>query len=153
MPSRLHTPLRRTWLFLLVLPMALLSSCGRDEVASGNIVGPSTGPRVDESLLALAVIGGAPVGITSLFERMDEVHLWVRWANLLPPHEAEAVWFNPSGSEVASSIVPIDTGPSDQVTDFVLELTPSSTYGRWQVQLYLDGVLQRSHVFDVVDVP
>jgi hypothetical protein len=140
-------------LFLVVLPLVLVSACSKDEVASGNIVGPSTGPRVDESILALDVVGGAPVGITSIFQRNDVVHLWVRWANLLPPHQAEAVWFNPSGSEVTSSIVPIDSGPSDQVTEFLLELNSGSTYGRWQVLLYLDGALQRGHVFDVVDVP
>lgn len=133
--------------------LVLLSSCGKDEVASGSLVGPSDSPRVDESLLALGVVAGAPVGITSLFERIDDVHLWVRWANLMPTHEAEAVWFNPAGVEAASAIVTIDAGPSDQVTDFLLELTSSSSFGRWEVLLYLDGSLQRSHVFDVIDTP
>lgn len=47
----------------------------------------------------------------------------------------------------------IGEGPSDQITDFLLELTASSSVGRWEVILYLDGILQRSHVFDVVDTP
>jgi hypothetical protein len=153
MPSKARGPLQASGLFLLILPLVFLSACSKDEVATGNVLGPSTGPRVDESVLALEVLAGAPVGITSIFERTDVVHLWVRWANLVPPHQAEAVWFNPSANEVASSVVSIDTGPSNQVTDFRLELNAGSTYGRWQVLLYLDGALQRGHVFDVVDVP
>ena len=116
-------------------------------------MGPSVGPRVDESLLALGVVAGAPVGITSLFERSDTVHLWVRWANLVPTHDAEAVWLDPDGMEIASAIVTISDGPTNQVTDFLLELTPSSMIGRWEVLLYLDGNLQRSHVFDVIPTP
>jgi len=130
-----------------------LSSCGEDEKASGELVGPSGGPRVDESVLALDVIDGVPVGITSLFLQEDVVHLWVRWEGLAPPHETEAVWFDPIGQEVDSAVVGIANGPSDQVTDFSLELTLSSTVGRWEVALYLDGGLQRSHTFDVVDAP
>ena len=154
MPTSLRRGLRRTvWFPLVAISLMLLSSCGKDEVASGSLVGPTVGPRVDESLLALGVFNGVPVGITSLFEQLDDVHLWVRWANLVPTHEAEAVWFDPAGAEVAFAVVNIGEGPSDQVTDFLLELTSSSSVGRWEVLLYLDGALQRSHVFDVVDTP
>lgn len=144
---------RATWLALLLLATSLLTSCSKDETASGTLVGPSIGPRVDESQLALDVIEGAPVGITPLFVRTDVVHLWVRWANLAPPHQGEAVWFNPVGTEVASALVTISAGPSDQVTDFRLDLTPTSTLGRWVVSLYLDGTFHRSHAFDVIDIP
>lgn len=141
------------YLALVLISILFLSSCGEDEKASAELVGPSGGPRVDESVLALDVIDGVPVGITTLFIQEDIVHLWVRWEGLAPPHEAEAVWFDPIGEEVASAVVGIVDGPSDQVTDFSLELTPSSTLGRWEVALYLDGGLQRSHAFDVFDTP
>jgi len=137
----------------VLLSLFLLASCGEDEKAEGQLVGPSGGPRVDESVLALDVIAGVPVGITSLFLQGDLVHLWVRWEGLEPPHETEAVWFDPYGEEVTSAVVGIAAGPADQVTDFSLELTGSSTLGRWEVALYLDGDLQRSHAFDVADAP
>jgi len=154
MPTTLRTGVRRiAWFFSMSILLLQLTSCGKDEAASGALIGPSVGPRVDESLLALGVIAGAPVGITAIFERTDEVHLWVRWANLVPTHEAEAVWLNPAGTEIAAAVVTITDGPTNQVTDFLLQLTPSSTLGRWEVLLYLDGDLQRSHVFDVIPSP
>jgi hypothetical protein len=145
--------LKVPYLALVLVSSLLLSSCSEDEKASAELVGPSGGPRVDESVLALDVVNGVPVGITSLFIQEDIVHLWVRWEGLEPPHEAEAVWFDPVGEEVASAVVPIVDGPPDQVTDFSLELTPSSTPGRWEVALYLDSGLQRSHTFDVIEAP
>ena len=42
---------------------------------------------------------------------------------------------------------------SEQITDFSLELSFSSEVGRWEVVLYLDGELHRSHVFYVYDSP
>ena len=98
-------------------------------------------------------MNGVPVGITSYFEQGDDVHLWVRWAELEPPHETEAVWYNPSNQEVASALVTIADGPTGQVTQFSLDLPASATVGRWEVALYLDGALQRSYVFDVFGTP
>jgi hypothetical protein len=144
---------RVSYLASVLVSLLLLSSCGEDEEASGELVGPSGGPRVDESVLALGVVDGVPVGITSLFLQEDIVHLWVRWEGLAPPHETDAVWFDPIGQEVDSAVVGIADGPSDQITDFSLELTLSSTVGRWEVALYLDSALQRSHTFDVVEAP
>lgn len=128
------------------------AACG-SERASGELLGPLAGPRVAGSELCLAVVDGRPVAITDLFERSDDVHLWVHWENLEPPHAVEAVWFNPSGSEVESTIIDIPAGPSERVTVFRLELAPGSALGRWQVELHLDGDFMRSHAFDVVPSP
>ena len=138
---------------LLLASLVFLCSCSEDEKAAANLVIPDAGPQVDDSLLALDVIDGVPVGITDYFEQDEIVHLWVRWEGLSPPHQAEAVWYDPYDAEVAAATVPIAAGPADQVTDFSLELTSSSTTGRWEVFLYLDGELHRSHAFDVFDTP
>ncbi len=153
---RLHrqrTTRRLSYVALVSISVLFLSSCSEDETAGANLVAPVVGPRVDESVLALDVVNGVPVGITSYFEQDEIVHLWVRWEKLDPPHEAEAVWYDPSAQEVAAAMVAIAGGPSSQITEFSLELTPSSATGRWEVVLFLDGGLQRSHAFDVFDAP
>ena len=138
---------------LMPAALVLLCSCSDDEKAGGAIVVPDSGPQVDDSVLALDVIDGVPVGITNDYLQDEVVHLWVRWKGLVPPHVAEAVWYDPDAAEVASASVPIAGGPDSQVTDFSLDLTLSSTAGRWEVVLYLDGKLQRSHVFNVFIAP
>ncbi len=116
------------------------------------MVGPLTGARVAESVLALAVVNGVPIGITDTFEQGEHVNLWVHWEALDPPHEAEAVWFDPDGAEVDFTILDIDESAAEQVTVFTLELTTVSQIGRWDVDLFLDGELQRGHSFLVVDL-
>ena len=154
MPAHRQRGTRRVpSLALVLISILLLSSCSDDEKAGASIVLPAAGPRVDESVLALDVLNGMPVGITNYFEQDEVVHLWVRWEGLDPPHEAEAVWYDPFAQEVASAVVAIAAGAPDQVTDFSLELTLSSETGRWEVFLYLDGELHRSHAFDVFDTP
>lgn len=128
-----------------------LSGCD-DERASGSVVGPLAGARVAESVLALDVIGGVPVGITDVFEQGESVHLWVHWEALDPPHSTEAVWFDPAGSEVAATGLEIGGSASEQVTTFTLDLTNFSATGRWDVELFLDDEFERSHSFLVVSV-
>jgi hypothetical protein len=140
-------------LALALVCLFLLSACSDDEEARGQVVAPPPGPRVDESVLALDVMDGVPLGITDFFLRGEVVHLWVRWERLVPPHAVEAVWLDPTGSEAASAVVTITDGATDQFTDFSLALAPSSTVGVWEVVLYLDDVLQRSHTFDVLSSP
>lgn len=129
-----------------------LAACGRER-GSGELLGPLAGPRVAQSVLCLAVVDGRPVAITDLFERTDDVHVWVQWEGLEPPHSVEAVWFDPSDSEVESTIIDIAGGPSERVTVFRLELAPGSPLGRWQVELFVDGQFMRSHAFFVTAPP
>lgn len=136
-------------LTLALISVLLLSAC-QEEKASGELIGPFGGPYVAESVLALAVFEGLPVGITYTFVQDEIVHLWVRWEGLEPPHTAEAVWYDPDAAEVDSSILDIVGGAAEQVTVFSLDLTPVSTTGFWEVELWLDGEFQRSHLFEVI---
>ncbi|MGD2152320.1 MAG: hypothetical protein PVG79_03575 [Gemmatimonadales bacterium] len=139
----------RQLLMLVCACSVVLAACD-DEKAAGELVGPLSGPHVAESVLALGVFQGVPVGITDTFVQDETVHLWVRWNRLEPPHTAEAVWYDPDADEVDVSVVEILDGPAEQITVFSLELTPVSTTGFWEVDLVLDGEFHRSHVFEVI---
>ncbi len=141
--------LRRLWLLCAIT--CLVAGCEKER-ASGTVVGPIAGPRVAESVLALGVVDGVPVGITDIFARGETVHLWVHWEALRPPHEAEAVWIDPLGNEVDATVLAIGGRAAEQVTVFSLRTTALSETGRWDVDLYLDSELQRGHSFLVVDV-
>ncbi|UCC48468.1 MAG: hypothetical protein JSV41_13570 [Gemmatimonadota bacterium] len=142
--------MRARTLALACALVPLLAGC-EDEEASGIVVGPLAGPRVAESVLALAVVDGVPVGITTIFEQGEVVNLWVHWEALQPPHVAEAVWFDAFADDVDATTLEIRGRAAEQVTVFSLELTSFSQTGRWGVELYLDGELQRSHAFHVVE--
>jgi len=131
-----------------VLGVVLLSACA-DEKAGSELVGPLAGPRVAESVLALGIWEGVPVGITDTFVPGEIVHLWVRWEKLEPPHVAEAVWINPSDDIVDTSVLDIDDGPAEQITVFTLDLSGMSPEGDWEVELWLDDEFHRSHLFFV----
>ena len=135
---------------VLAFPLVGLWGCD-DERASGGVVGPLAGPRVAESVLALEVLNGAPVGITDTFLQDEHVNLWVHWQRLDPPHTVETIWVDPDGRE-RSNTVEVTDGASEQVTVSRLELTAQSVTGRWTVELYLDGEFMRSHTFLVLDL-
>ena len=141
--------MRRHLLPLVCACAVALAACD-DEKASGELVGPLSGAHVAESVLALAVFEGVPSGITDTFVQDEIVHLWVRWNRLEPPHDAEAVWYDPNGDEVDVSLVEILDGPAEQITVFSLDLTPLSDTGFWEVEIWMDGERQRSHLFEVV---
>jgi hypothetical protein len=140
----------KRYLLPLVCAGAVALAACNEEKASGELIGPLSGPHVAESVLALDVFEGVPVGITDTFVQDEIVHLWVRWDRLEPPHEAEAVWYDPNADEVDSSLIEIVNGPAEQITVFSLELTPVSMLGFWTVDLWLDGEFQRSHLFEVI---
>lgn len=129
-----------------------LTSCDDEEI-TGQVAPNLVGPRVAESLLALEVVDGIPIGITDVFRQDEFVNLWVHWEDLEPPHRVDVAWFDPSGS-IGETGVDLTESAREQVTVFTLDLTPVSSTGRWEVAVYLDDELMRSHAFLVVqDLP
>jgi hypothetical protein len=126
-----------------------LSGCEEERV-SGTIAEPLVGPRVAESLLALSVEDGIPIGITDVFRLNEYVNLWVHWESLDPPHTVEVVWYDPALSSFATDLE-LEARASEQITVFTLDLTDLSVTGRWEVEVYLDGEFMRSHAFLVVE--
>ena len=140
-------------LTLFTACVVLLGGCIEDESASGSVIGPLAGPRVAESVLALDVLDGVPLGITETYAQGELVNLWVHWEALEPPHTAEAVWYDPGAGEAAAfTVLDIDNLAAEQVTVFSLDLGALSELGRWDVELFLDDELMRSHSFLVVDL-
>lgn len=141
--------MRYVRLIAVCAALVVLSACD-DERVSGTVVEPLVGPRVAESLLALDVENGVPVGITDIFRLGEFVNLWVHWENLDPPHTVGVVWNDPALSEYGTD-VDLTAKASEQVTVFTLELSGLSATGRWEVEVYLDGEFMRSHAFLVVE--
>jgi len=129
--------------------LALLGACDEPRT-SGTVVEPLVGPRVAESLLALDVEDGVPVGITDIFQLGEFVNLWVHWERLNPPHTVEVVWRDPAASSFGTDLE-LTANISEQVTVFTLELSGLSVTGRWEVEVYLDNEFMRSHAFLVVE--
>ncbi len=117
-------------LTLFTACVVLLGGCIEDESASGSVIGPFAGPRVAESVLALNVLDGVPLGITETYAQGEVVNLWVHWEALEPPHTAEAVWFDPAADEAAFTVLDIDDLAAEQVTVFSLDLGTLSELGR-----------------------
>ncbi len=145
----LHKTMKlREFAVIGVLGLAL-TGCEDDTQTSGEIVGPLVGPRIAESQLALDIVDGAPAGMTDLFFRGDFVNLWVPWIALEPPHEVEALWWDPLDNNFPT-VLDITENVAEQVTVFTLELSEFAPAGRWEVEVYIDGEFMRSHIFDVV---
>lgn len=136
-------------LAILCSALALMSACD-DQRTSGMVAEPLVGPRVAESLLALDVEDGVPVGITEIFRVGEFVNLWIHWERLNPPHTVEVVWKDPAFSTFATH-VELTADVSEQLTVFTLELSSLSVTGRWEVEVYLDDEFMRSHAFLVVE--
>lgn len=128
--------------------LAVLSACD-DQQVTGTVAEVLVGPRVAESLLALDVEDGVPIGITDIFVLGEFVNLWVHWEDLDPPHTVEVVWNDPDRLSLATD-VELTARVSEQITVFTLELSGLSATGRWEVEVYLDGEFMRSHAFLVV---
>lgn len=129
--------------------MLSISGCDDEEI-TGQVAPNLVGPRVAESLLALDVVDGIPLGITDVFRQDEFVNLWVHWEDLEPPHRVDVAWFDPFRS-IGETGVDLTESAREQVTVFTLELTPQSATGRWEVAVYLDDALMRSHAFLVVE--
>lgn len=142
---------RRFWsAHAAVLAGLLLVAGCDDEEITGQVAPNLVGPRVAESLLALDVVDGIPLGITDVFRQDEFVNLWVHWEDLDPPHRVEVAWFDPFSS-IGETGVDLTESAREQITVFTLELTPVSSTGRWEVAVYLDDELMRSHAFLVVE--
>ena len=125
-----------------------LTGC-EDEEITGEVAPELVGPRVAESVLALDVVDGIPIGITDIFLQDELVNLWVHWEALEPPHRVDVVWFDPFET-IGETGVDLTSSAREQVTVFTLDLTPVSSTGRWEVAVYLDDELMRTHAFLVV---
>lgn len=132
---------------LSVAGILAFSACDQPEHRAGT--GDIRGPYIVESVLAASLSdNGFPEGITDVFNRGDEVYLWILWDNFDDFHKINVVWLQPSGATYAEDSVIVD-GDGLKVTYFMVRLSELVQSGEWGVQIYLDDVFRRSLFFYV----
>ena len=143
--------IKRLWpaLAVIVLPV-LIMGCGENE--SGSVEPTADEPMILESALCLDIDGARPVGITNKFLTSDSrIYVWIYWTNLESTSTIEAAWFRP-GSELSfhESSQTITSSTGYAITWFSIE-KPENGFeeGSWSVDIYLDNLFERSHIFEV----
>ncbi|MCZ6678336.1 MAG: hypothetical protein O7E52_13920 [Candidatus Poribacteria bacterium] len=140
---------------ILVLASIIFGGC--DESPSGGSASIALlrgEPVILDSVLAINVNEDRPDGITdTFFSRVsDRIHLWIFWTNVEDTHTVEVLWFSPEEDtddppfRREEEIFNSETG--DQITWFFID-QPSNGFpeGEWFVEIFLDGLFERSHVF------
>ena len=116
-----------------------LTDVGRDE------------PTIVDSVLAIDVFEDRPDGITTDFfaDANERVYLWILWANIAKQHTVEVSWFSPDDDledpPFWNEKQTLTSTTGDKITRFYIDL-PDDT-GEWFVEIYLDDLFERSHVF------
>ena len=144
--------IRRFWLLsiAIVLPV-LVVACG-EEGGSGVLEPEADEPMVLESVMCLDIDEGRPIGIVSSFLDSDErIYVWIYWVNVEGEHTAKTVWFE------GDAILPFeeesqtfDSSTGFSVTwFFIAEPSDGFSKGEWSVEIYMDGLFERSYLFTV----
>ena len=138
---------------IVLLPlMIVLSSCS--ETSSGGSGLTDVGrdePTIVDSVLAIDIFEDRPDGITTDFfaDANDRVYLWILWANVTKQHTVEVSWFSPDDDledpPFWNEKQTLTSTTGDKITWFYIDL-PDDT-GEWFVEIYLDDLFERSHVF------
>ena len=132
--------------------MVALSSCS--ETSSGGSGFTDVGreePTIIDSVLAISVFDDRPDGITTTFVAgvNDQVFLWILWGNITEQHTVEVSWFSPDDDledpPFWSEKKTLTSTTGDKITWFYIDL-PDDT-GEWFVEIYLDDLFERSHIF------
>ena len=112
-------------------------------------------PVILDSTLAINVSDDRPDGIAdTFFDTSDRIYLWIFWVNVEGRHTVEVNWFSPQ-NEIGDSPFLADqetftSSTGDQITWFFID-APLGGFsdGEWFVEIFLDGLFERSHIFDV----
>jgi len=136
---------------IMILPVFILG-CGETTGGSGTVEPFADEPMILESVMCLDVQYARPVGITDSFLKSDKkIYIWMYWTNLEDTSTIKAVWFAPD-KELAvreeSQVITSSNG-FGIVWFYVESSLGEFTAGEWTVDIYLDGQLERSHIFSV----
>ena len=140
---------------IALLPLMIaLSGCS--ETSSGGSGFTDVGrdePIIVDSVLAISVFEDRPDGITTTFvadvNDQAQVFLWILWANVAEQHTVEVSWFSPDDDlddpPFWSEKKTLTSTTGDKITWFYIDLPDDK--GEWFVEIYLDDLFERSHVF------
>jgi len=135
--------------WVLICLCAFLVGC--ESSGGGGGTTPGDSPSIVESFTCRDVDAQSrPTGITDVFfPSLDErIYVWARWENVDGSHTAHVEWYDPSGDKDYESDESFTSSSGEQITWFYVSPAGMSV-GRWEVELWLDGVFQRSHFFVV----
>ncbi len=152
-----------SFLVIVLLPFAIILN-GCDETRSGGSGTIDLGrgePNIVESVLAISVHEDRPDGITDTFsaEVNDQVFLWLLWENIDESHTVKVSWFSPEDDlddpPFWSEERTISSTTGEKITWFYIDAPERGlrgdqfATGEWFVEIFLDGLFERSHLFYV----
>ena len=152
----MHNKFHLSSLFIkLFLIGIILGGC--DDTGSGGSGSVSLfkdEPVILDSALAISVQNERPDGIINSFFKDERIYLWIFWVNVKGRHTVEVNWFSPvddiNAPPFREDQETFTSSTGDQITWFFIE-PPSTGFaeGDWRVDILLDGLFERSHLFFV----
>ncbi len=150
---------KKSHLFGLFIKLFLIGIIfgGCDDAGSGGSGSVSLlrgEPVILDSALAINVSDDRPDGIINSFFKDERIYLWVFWVNVEGRHTVEVNWFSPEDDldspPFREDQETFTSSTGDQITWFFID-PPSSGFpeGDWRVEILLDGLFERSHLFFV----
>ena len=139
--------------FMVVLLLFLVVGCSED--SDMGIVEPlADEPIIVDAATCLRIEDTRPAGITDTFlESDDKIYIWIYWSNVDAVSTVEVLWFEPDeDTALLSDSQTIDSSSGFAITWFSID-KPLGDFaeGDWSVDVYLDGLFERSYLFTVVD--
>lgn len=135
---------------IIVLPILILGCEGG--AGRGGVEPLSDEPIIVDSVMCLDVDDSRPVLITNSFLENDKkICVWMYWSNIEDRSTVRVVWFEP-GSETPyheeTQVIESSTG---YYLAWFYITRPSGGFpdGEWSVEIYLNGLFERSHLFIV----
>ena len=113
-------------------------------------------PVILDSALATNVNESRPDGIVNSFFKDERIYLWMFWANVQGRHTVEVNWFSPEDDldspPFREEQETFTSSTGDQIIWFFID-PPSSGFpeGDWYVEILMDGLFERKHLFSVID--
>ena len=148
-------------LVIVLLPLAVvLNGCEESKSGGSGAIDIGRGePNIVESVLAISVEDDRPNGITDTFDpELDkQVFLWLLWGNIDESHTVEVLWYSPEDDlddpPFWSEKRTISSTTGEKITWFYIDAPKGGlsgdrfVSGYWTVEVFLDGLFERSHFF------
>ncbi len=141
--------------FMLAVTMllVLILGCEDDGIHQGTVEPFADEPIIVESVMCLGINDARPREITdTFFESDDRIYLWIYWSNVEPSSDVEIFWFLPGDAlALRKDAETIESTTGSAITWFSID-EPSGGFedGEWIVEIFLDGMFERSHIFTVL---